>query len=175
VSVYNQRFERIVLLQVTFVILHNLRAMTAFHPHRFGLCGFELMTPLCKIMARNHIRNLSKFDVYGVSSIPTVKQRLVPTFCTYQQVYVVGSVHADIKPADKSQLDWVSVASERPLCRAAIFMKNEFPAASVTISRDRLEKTKGHGLKSVIANSGCCPYSYREGFTRRCCGYEQAG
>jgi glutamate N-acetyltransferase/amino-acid N-acetyltransferase len=59
-----------------------------------------------------------------------------------------------MKPASKSQPDLVLVASETPSCGAVIFTKNEFPAASVTVSRDIMRRTKGYGLRGVVANSG---------------------
>ena len=36
-----------------------------------------------------------------------------------------------------------------------MFTKNEFPAASITVTRDLVRKTKGHGLRGVMANSWC--------------------
>ena len=97
----------------------------------------------------------SKFDVRGNSPIPTHKQRFVPTSGTYPEGFLVGSINVGIKPAGKSQPDLILVASEKPSCGAAVFTKNEFPAASVTVTRDLVRKTKGHGLRGVIANSWC--------------------
>ena len=104
---------------------------------------------------RFQLRRLStKFDQYTYTTIPAKKQRFVPTSGTYPKGFKVGSIHAGIKP-DPSQLDLVLVASETPSCGAAVFTKNEFASASVVLSRDILGRTKGHGLRGVIANSGC--------------------
>lgn len=105
---------------------------------------------------RIHVRCFStKFDIYGNSPIPANKQRFVPSTGTYPKGFRVGSINAGMKPASKSQPDLILVASETPSCGAAVFTKNEFPAASVTVSRDITRRTKGYGLRGVIANSGC--------------------
>ena len=111
---------------------------------------FVYQKPICV-----QIRCFSKFDVYGNSPIPVNKQRFVPTSGTYPKGFLVGSTNAGIKPSSKSQPDLILVASDRPSCGAAVFTKNEFPAASITVSKDLVRKTKGHGLRGVIANSWC--------------------
>jgi len=97
----------------------------------------------------------SKFDLFGNSPIPDKKKRFVPTSGTYPKGFLVGSTHIGIKPASKSQPDLILVASEEPSCGAAVLTKNEFPAASVIVTRDIVQRTKGYGLKGVIANSWC--------------------
>jgi glutamate N-acetyltransferase / amino-acid N-acetyltransferase len=104
---------------------------------------------------RISIRCFSKFDVFGNSPIPANKQRFVPTSGTYPKGFLIGSINVGIKPASKSQPDLILVASEKPSCGAAVFTKNEFPAASITVTRDLVQKTKGHGLRAIIANSWC--------------------
>ncbi len=101
------------------------------------------------------IRSFSKFDMYGNSPVPATKQKFVPTFGTYPKGFLIGSINIGIKPASKSQPDLILVASEKPSCGAAVFTRNEFPAASITVTRDLVRKTKGHGLRGVIANSWC--------------------
>lgn len=101
------------------------------------------------------IRCFSKFDVYGNSPIPDNKQRFVPKSGTYPEGFLVGSTNIGIKPTSKAQPDLILVASEKHSCGAAVFTKNEFPAASIIVSRDLVRQTKGHGLRGVIANSWC--------------------
>jgi glutamate N-acetyltransferase / amino-acid N-acetyltransferase len=104
---------------------------------------------------RIQIRRFSEFDVYGNSPIPANKQRFVPTSGTYPEELLAGSANIGIKPASKSQPDLILLASEKPSCGAAVFTKNEFPAASITVTKDVLRKTKARGLRGVIANSWC--------------------
>lgn len=90
--------------------------------------------------------------------MPPSKQRLVPTSGTYPRGFEVGSVHVGIKPASKSQPDLVSIASTSPqhgCSAAAVFTKNEFPAASITVSKEILRTTGGQGIRGVVANSWC--------------------
>jgi ArgJ family len=97
----------------------------------------------------------SKVDLYGDSPVPAHKQRFVPTSGTYPKGFSLGSINVGIKPPSMSQPDLILVASERPSCGAAVFTKNEFPAPSITVSKDLVRKTKGHGLRGVVANSWC--------------------
>lgn len=94
-------------------------------------------------------RCFTKFDLYGNSPVPANKQRFVPTSGTYPKGFLVGSINVGIKPAIKTQPDLILVASEKPSCG------DEFPAASITVTRDLVRKSKGHGLRGVIANSWC--------------------
>ena len=100
-------------------------------------------------------RYFSKFDVFGNSPIPSHKQRFVPTSGTYPQGFLLRSTNIGLKPLSQSQPDLILVASEKPSCGAAVFTKNEFPAASVTVSKDVVERSKGRGVRGIIANSGC--------------------
>lgn len=104
---------------------------------------------------RIQIRCYSKLDMYGNSPVPANKQRFLPTSGTYPKGFLVGSVNIGINPTSKSQPDLMLVSSEKPSCGAAVFTKNEFPAASIIVTRDLVRKTKGHGLRGIIANSGC--------------------
>lgn len=104
---------------------------------------------------RGRIRSFSKFDLYGSSPIPESKLKYVPNSGSYPLGFRVGSVKAGIKPESSPQRDLVLVASDRPSCGAAVFTKNEFPAPSVTVSREIVKRSKGHGIQGIIANSGC--------------------
>ncbi|ROW09158.1 hypothetical protein VPNG_05756 [Cytospora leucostoma] len=101
---------------------------------------------------------MDKFERFGDRPVPVNKQQLVPTSGNYPQGFEIGSIHVGIKPASKSQPDLVSIRSTGPLhlaSAAAVFTKNEFPAASITVSKDLLHSSKGHGVRGVIANSWC--------------------
>lgn len=101
----------------------------------------------------------TKFDVFGNLPVPAHKRRWIPTSGTHPLGFKVGSIYAGIKPSspspDSQQPDLVLVSSELPSNGAAVFTKNEFPAASVTVSKGLLQKTQGYGLRGVVANSGC--------------------
>ncbi|KAJ5950773.1 Peptidase S58 DmpA/arginine biosynthesis protein ArgJ [Penicillium vulpinum] len=96
-----------------------------------------------------------KFDLYGGRPIPANKQRLIPTSGSYPKGFNVGSTRAGIKPAGNTQPDLLIVASDTPASGAAVLTKNEFCAASVTVTRELMRRTNGAGLRGVIANSGC--------------------
>lgn len=97
----------------------------------------------------------SKFDFLGSQPIPATKQRLVPTTGSYPNGFTVGSIRAGIKPANNPQPDLVIMTSDRPASSAAVFTRNEFCAASITVSREVLRRTEGRGARGIIANSGC--------------------
>ncbi|KAF1349173.1 ArgJ family-domain-containing protein [Delphinella strobiligena] len=85
--------------------------------------------------SRIQTRSFSKFDLYGSSPIPENKLKFIPNTGTYPLGFSVGSVKAGIKPERSPQPDLVLVASDRPSCGAA--------------------RSKGHGIRGIIANSGC--------------------
>ncbi|KAF1361542.1 hypothetical protein EJ07DRAFT_110877 [Lizonia empirigonia] len=98
----------------------------------------------------------TKFDLFGDKPVPANKQRFVPTSGFYPKGFDIGGVHAGIKPASHSQADLVMVVSPGHLCSAAaVFTKNEFPAASISVSRDIIREHKGRGIRGIIANSWC--------------------
>ncbi|KAK7731747.1 hypothetical protein SLS53_008691 [Cytospora paraplurivora] len=102
--------------------------------------------------------SMDKFERFGDRPVPVNKQWLVPKSGTYPQGFEVGCVHVGIKPASKSQPNVVSIRSTGPLhlaSAAAVFTKNGFPAASITVSKEILQSSKGHGVRGVIANSWC--------------------
>ncbi len=47
------------------------------------------------------------------------------------------------------------LASEKPCAAAAVFTKNKFQAAPVTVSREMLKRRANSGIRSIIVNSGC--------------------
>lgn len=88
-------------------------------------------------------------------SIPAAKQKYVPTSGTYPKGFLVSGTHVGVKPTNKSIPDLAFLASESPCAAAAVFTKNKFQAAPVTVSRNMLNRRNNTGVRSVIVNSGC--------------------
>jgi len=91
----------------------------------------------------------------GQRAIPPAKQKYVPKSGTYPQGFLAASAHVGVKPSNTTFDDLVLVASEQPCSGAAVFTKNKFQAAPVTVSRETLQRREGSGIKAVIVNSGC--------------------
>lgn len=121
-----------------------------------ALRPYRLATTLVRNkLVQSQIRRFSKYDVNGNSPIPSNKQRFVPTSGTYPRGFLLGSTNVGIKPAGKFEPDLILVASEYSSCGAVVFPKTtRYPAASVTSSKDTVGKTKGRGIRGVIAHSG---------------------
>ncbi|TGO77522.1 hypothetical protein BELL_0103g00170 [Botrytis elliptica] len=102
-------------------------------------------------------RSFTKFDSFGNSPIPASKKRFVPTSGTYPKGFLVGSTNVGIKPSGLSQPDLILVTSEKQweTCGAAVLTKNEFPAPSVLVTRELIKKSRGRGMRGVVANSWC--------------------
>lgn len=60
-----------------------------------------------------------------------------------------------VKPTNKSTPDLAFLASESSCAAAAVFTKNKFQAAPVTVSREMLKRRNNSGVRSIIINSGC--------------------
>ncbi|KAJ5033533.1 uncharacterized protein L3040_008646 [Drepanopeziza brunnea f. sp. 'multigermtubi'] len=88
-------------------------------------------------------------------TIPAAKQKYVPTSGTYPKGFLVSGTHVGVKPTNKSTPDLAFLASETPCGAAAVFTKNKFQAAPVTVSRNMLNRRGNSGVRSVIVNSGC--------------------
>ena len=88
-------------------------------------------------------------------SIPAAKQKYVPKSGTYPKGFLVSGIHVGVKPSNKHLPDLTIISSEQPCSAAAVFTKNKFLAAPVTVSREILEKRSGKGIRSIIINSGC--------------------
>ena len=67
----------------------------------------------------------------------------------------MSGTHVGVKPTNKNTPDLAFLASETPCAAAAVFTKNKFQAAPVTVSRDMLKRRNNTGIRSVIVNSGC--------------------
>lgn len=89
------------------------------------------------------------------STIPAAKQKYIPTSGTYPKGFLVSGTHVGVKPTNKSVPDLAFLASETPCAAAAVFTKNKFQAAPVTVSREMLKRRSNSGVRSVIINSGC--------------------
>jgi glutamate N-acetyltransferase / amino-acid N-acetyltransferase len=87
--------------------------------------------------------------------VPAAKQKYVPTKGTYPKGFLVSGTHVGVKPTNKTNPDLAFLASESPCAAAAVFTKNKFQAAPVTVSREMLKRRSNNGIRSVIVNSGC--------------------
>ena len=88
-------------------------------------------------------------------SIPATKQKYVPTSGTYPQGFLVSGTHVGVKPSNTRFPDLALIASEKPCSGAAVFTKNKFQAAPVTVSRDTLHSRNGDGIRAIVINAGC--------------------
>lgn len=91
----------------------------------------------------------------GEATIPPAKQKYVPSSGTYPQGFVASSTHVGVKASNTRFDDLALVASNTPCAAAAVFTKNKFQAAPVTVSRDMLKARSGSGVRAVVVNSGC--------------------
>lgn len=88
-------------------------------------------------------------------AIPLSKQKYVPTSGTYPKGFLASGIYVGVKPANTQFPDLALLASETPCSGAAVFTKNKFQAAPVTVSRQVLEHRSGEGIRAIIINSGC--------------------
>lgn len=95
------------------------------------------------------------YSVPLTGEIPAAKQKYVPTSGVYPKGFLVSGTHVGVKPTNKSTPDLAFVTSTTPCAAAAVFTKNKFQAAPVTVSRGMLQKRKNRGIRAVIVNSGC--------------------
>lgn len=113
-----------------------------------------LPPPLRRSVAHlnHHIR---PYSALGESLIPPAKQKYVPTSGTYPKGFLAASTHVGVKASNTRFDDLALIASETPCSAAAVFTKNKFQAAPVTVSREMLQKRNGNGIRAVVVNSGC--------------------
>ncbi|KAK3081210.1 hypothetical protein LTS18_009043 [Coniosporium uncinatum] len=100
-------------------------------------------------------QQVRQYSAPGEGSIPLAKAKYVPSSGTYPQGFLASSAHVGVKPSNKSFDDLALIASDRPCSAAAVFTKNKFQAAPVTVSRDNIKGRNGAGLRAVVVNSGC--------------------
>lgn len=108
----------------------------------------QRLVPTMKSFVRN-------YSAPGEGSIPPAKAKYVPTSGTYPKGFLAASAHVGVKASNTRFDDLALIASESPCAGAAVFTKNKFQAAPVTVSRDMLKKRGGSGIRSVVVNSGC--------------------
>jgi len=89
------------------------------------------------------------------STFPAAKLKYIPTSGTYPKGFLVSGTHVGVKPTNKGSPDLAFLASETPCAAAAVFTKNKFQAAPVTVSRKMLQRRNNKGIRAVIVNSGC--------------------
>lgn len=95
------------------------------------------------------------YSAPGEGSIPAAKQKYVPSSGTYPKGFLAGSAHVGVKASNTRFDDLCLITSDRPCAAAAVFTKNKFQAAPVTVTRDMLNVRKGAGIRAVVINSGC--------------------
>jgi glutamate N-acetyltransferase/amino-acid N-acetyltransferase len=95
------------------------------------------------------------YSAPGEGGIPPKKVKYVPTSGTYPKGFLAASTHVGVKASNTKFDDLALVASEAPCAGAAIFTKNKFQAAPVTVTRDMLQRRNGNGVRAVVVNSGC--------------------
>jgi glutamate N-acetyltransferase/amino-acid N-acetyltransferase len=88
-------------------------------------------------------------------TIPAAKQKYIPTSGTYPKGFLISGTYVGVKATNKSNPDLTFLASEEPCAAAAVFTKNKFQAAPVTVSRNMLKRRSNTGVRSIIVNSGC--------------------
>ncbi|KIW09628.1 arginine biosynthesis ArgJ, mitochondrial [Verruconis gallopava] len=112
----------------------------------------KLTFPRLLLNAGQQVRN---YAAPGEGTIPPTKQKYVPTSGTYPKGFLAASAHVGVKASNTKFDDLALVASETPCAGAAVFTRNKFQAAPVTVSREMLQRRRGNGIRAVIVNSGC--------------------
>lgn len=100
-------------------------------------------------------RSVRFYSAPGDGVVPPAKQKYVPTDGTYPQGFLAASAHVGVKASNTRFDDLALIASETPCSAAAVFTKNKFQAAPVTVTRDMLKSRNGSGVRAVVVNSGC--------------------
>ncbi|RDI79778.1 hypothetical protein Vi05172_g10114 [Venturia inaequalis] len=95
------------------------------------------------------------YSAPGEGTIPPAKAKYVPSSGTYPKGFLAASAHVGVKASNTRFDDLALVASETPCAGAAVFTKNKFQAAPVTVTRDMLQRRHGDGIRAVVVNSGC--------------------
>jgi glutamate N-acetyltransferase/amino-acid N-acetyltransferase len=114
-----------------------------------------LGNPTFKRFILNAGQKVRQYSAPGEGTIPPAKQKYVPSSGTYPKGFLAASAHVGVKASNTRFDDLALVASETPCTGAAVFTKNKFQAAPVTVSRDMLQRRRGNGIRAVVVNSGC--------------------
>lgn len=121
----------------------------------FQKTTMALRIPPVSALARLSTPGVRYYSAPTNGSIPTAKQKYVPSSGTYPKGFLVSGTHVGVKASNKSDPDLAFLASETPCAAAAVFTKNKFQAAPVTLSREMLKRRNNAGVRAVIINSGC--------------------
>ncbi|KAL9042265.1 MAG: hypothetical protein Q9214_003834, partial [Letrouitia sp. 1 TL-2023] len=112
--------------------------------------------PLWFHLPRSCYKTISRhFSAPVAGAIPSAKQQYVPTTGTYPKGFFATGIHVGVKPSNTQFPDLALIASDTPCSAAAVFTKNIFQAAPVTVSREILQKRSGKGIRAIVINSGC--------------------
>jgi glutamate N-acetyltransferase/amino-acid N-acetyltransferase len=114
-----------------------------------------LRTQSFKRFAVNVNSQIRHYSAPGEAAIPPAKAKYVPSSGTYPKGFLASSAHVGVKASNTKFDDLALIASEIPCAGAAVFTKNKFQAAPVTVTRDMLQRRRGNGVRSVVVNSGC--------------------
>ncbi len=106
-------------------------------------------------MQHNAVRERRYYSAPLDSAVPAAKQQYIPTSGTYPKGFMVSGTYVGVKTTNKGIPDLAFLASESPCAAAAVFTKNKFQAAPVTVSRNTLRRRGNSGIRSIIVNSGC--------------------
>ncbi|KAL2037313.1 hypothetical protein N7G274_010002 [Stereocaulon virgatum] len=101
------------------------------------------------------LHHTRKYSAPVDGSVPAAKQKYIPRSGSYPKGFLVSGIHVGVKASNKTMPDLTLISSEVPASAAAVFTKNKFQAAPVTVSRETLQKRSGQGLRAIIVNSGC--------------------
>lgn len=107
------------------------------------------------VMTPRTLLSLRFYSAPPANTIPLSKAKYVPTSGVYPKGFLVSGTYVGVKASNKSTPDLALLASETPCAAAAVFTKNKFQAAPVTVSRNMLKRRKNEGVRAVIINSGC--------------------
>lgn len=114
-----------------------------------------LPTSTAKRLISHLSTQIRRYAAPGEGSIPSSKKKYVPTSGSYPLGFLAASAHVGVKASNTRFDDLALVASETPCAGAAVFTKNKFQAAPVTVTRDMLARRGGSGIRAVVVNSGC--------------------
>lgn len=114
-----------------------------------------LRIPHASALARLSTPGVRYYSAPTKGLIPKSKEKYVPSNGTYPKGFLVSGTYVGVKASNESHPDLAFLASETPCAAAAVFTKNKFQAAPVTISREMLRRRSNAGVRAVIINSGC--------------------
>ncbi|KAF2841481.1 Arginine biosynthesis bifunctional protein ArgJ 1 beta chain [Patellaria atrata CBS 101060] len=99
---------------------------------------------------------MRRYSAPSDNTVPPAKLKYVPTSGTYPKGFLASSAHVGVKASNTKYDDLALVVSTTPNCSgAAVFTKNKFQAAPVTVSREMIRRRQGKGVRAVVVNSGC--------------------